>query len=173
MPPHDESGPRRVEAEAARSSGGAGHRQDTPHLRQVEDPSPVELTEAALLGVAILSADALAGIVTELDPDDFVREAHRQVFVTLQEMHTAEVAVDQITLSDALVETGRIDVAGGLSAPFDLASVDCCPTVAAWPHYLAIVRREVDRRSQVADHLDALRGLGVDVQEVGAARDVA
>ena len=140
--------------------------ESTAHPRPGEDPSHVELTEAALLGAAILSPDALAGIVTDLDPDAFIREAHRAVFVTLQEMHAAEVAVDQITTSDALVEAGRIDVAGGLSAPFDLASMDCCPTVAAWPHYLAIIRREVARRRQVADHLDALRALGVNVQEV-------
>jgi replicative DNA helicase len=149
-------------------AAGPDRSKSTGDPRQHHDPTPVELTEAALLGAAILSPDALAGIVTELDPDAFLREAHRQVFVTLAEMHAAEVTVDQVTLTDALVESGRIDVTGGLSAPFDLASIDCCPTVAAWPHYLAIIRRQVARRRQVADHLDALRKLGVDVQEVAA-----
>ena len=142
--------------------------QSSAHPRHVEDPSHLELTEAALLGAAILDRGALAGMVDGLDADAFQREAHRQVFLTLAEMHEAEVHVDQITTSDALVEAGRIDVAGGLSAPFDLASLDTCPTPSAWPSYLEIIRREVSRRREIRDHLDALRALGVDVQEVVA-----
>ena len=140
--------------------------KSTADPRHVEDPSHLALTEAALLGAAILNRGALAGMVDHLDADAFHREAHRQVFLTLVEMHAAEVHVDQVTLSDALVESGRIDVAGGLSAPFDLASIDTCPTPSAWPSYVAIIRREADRRRQVSDHLEALRRLGVDVTEV-------
>ena len=99
-----------------------------------------------MLGAAILSVDARAGMVDQLQGDDFDREAHRQVFVTLAEMHEAEVHVDQITLSDALVGSGRIDVAGGLATSFDLASMEGCPNPAAWRHYVSIVRREGYRR---------------------------
>ena len=138
--------------------------QSSAHPRQVDGPSHVELTEAAALGAAILNPAALAGMVDQLAADDFQREGHRQVFLTLAEMHAAEIHVDQITTSDALVESGRIEIVGGLSAPFDLASIDCCPTPSAWPSYLEIIRREVSRRREIRDHLDALRDLGLDVE---------
>lgn len=134
----------------------------------------VEMTEAALLGAAILSANALAGMVDQLTADDWVREGHRAVFVTLVDMDATGTHVDQITLSDALVEAGRIEVAGGLSTPFDLAALETCPTPSAWPVYLGIIRREADRRRQVGGHLDALKALGIDVQEVSPpAREIA
>ena len=140
-PPNETARPPRETGQVA--AAGPNHPEDTPSARHA--------AEAALLGACILNRDALAGMVDQLTPDDWTREAHRAVYVTLAAMHEAEVHVDQITLSDALVESGRIETVGGLSAPFDLASMDCCPTPSAWPTYAAIVKRDADRRRRIAE----------------------
>ena len=106
----------------------------------------LELTEAAALGAAILSADARAGIVGALTPDAFLREAHRAVFEAVAAMHAAGEHVDQITVNDQLASTGKLDEVGGLVAVFELTDPLACPSPAAWPTYATIVAREARRR---------------------------
>ena len=140
-----------------------------------DDPAPVgELAEAAVLSAAMWSPDAARGLVEHLTADMFTREAHRIVFETITTLVAAEIHVDMITITDQLIEDGRLDHVGGAVAVADLSDPDTCPTVAAWKHYARIVWRDHDRRRQVADHLDALRALGIDVQEMSPpARDIA
>ena len=111
----------------------------------------VELTEAAAIGAAILNAKARTGVVAELTPDAFLREAHRTVFETVAAMHSAGEHVDQVTVNDRLVRAGRIDEVGGLAAVWSLTSPEGCPTPSAWPHYVAILTREHQRRSRIAE----------------------
>lgn len=120
--------------------------------------------EAAVLGACMLSADACAGVVSALDPDDFDLEAHRTLFVVITAMHRAGVHVDPVLVNANLALRDKVDEVGGPGAVHDLTHPLTTPTVPAWRHYAGIVRREADRRRAIRDHLRALADLGVDVE---------
>jgi replicative DNA helicase len=111
----------------------------------------LEATEAAVLGAAIIDAEARAGVVESLTPDAFVREGHRTVFATIAEMHAAAEHVDQITVNDWLASAGRLDEVGGLAAVWALTSCEGCPTPRAWRTYVGIVVRAHARRVRAAE----------------------
>jgi replicative DNA helicase len=123
--------------------------------------SPHLLAEAAVLGAAVLSADARAGVLDLLEPDDFDNEAHRATFATLRAMHEAGEHVDQVTLTVRLCDLERIDQAGGYAAVFDLTDPVACPHPSAWEVYAARVRQHGDRRRTIDHHWRELRRLGV------------
>ncbi len=136
---------------------------------ETPDPKPEAhlLAEAAVLGAAILSTEARAGMCATLDGDDFEREAHRTMFCTLAELHDDDVPVDQVTVNDRLATTDRLDEVGGPVAVFDLTEPLTCPHPGAWSHYAAIVAREGRRRRLVRALRRALVRL-----EAGATVDV-
>lgn len=117
--------------------------QDPP---DTETPTPAEAAEAALVGAMLLSASARAGGADLVTVDDLTREAHRVLFATVVAMHEAGETVDPVTVNDRLVADGTLDRVGGALAVHDLASVECCPTPAAWETYATIVAREGRRQ---------------------------
>ena len=167
MSPPNESGLRVVadtEAEdVTRATGRTAESTADPFMD--DDPAPVgQLAEAAVLSAAMWSPDAARGVVDHLTADMFTREAHRIVFETITKLVDLEIHVDMITITDQLIEDDRLDHVGGAGAVADLSNPDTCPAVAAWKHYARIIWRDHDRRRQVADHLDALRDLGIHVE---------
>ena len=148
---------------------GPDETQSTPIPFLDDDPAPVgQLAEAAVLSAAMWSPDAARGVVDHLEAEMFTREAHRIVFETITKLVAADVIVDMISITDQLIEDGRLDHVGGAVAVADLSNPDTCPSIVAWKVYARIVWRDHDRRRQVAEHLAGLRALGIDVQEVPA-----
>jgi replicative DNA helicase len=166
MSPMYTSDPRAVAAAAGVNVQTA--RADTQYS------TATDLAEASLLGAMILSADALAGAVREVTPDDFARHAHRAIFKTLAAMHGDGDHVDAVTLTDRLVADGRVDEVGGLGAAFELTDPVACPTPVAWPVYTTLVRREGRRRRDRRAYVRAVTRLdaGEDPAVVRAALEV-
>jgi replicative DNA helicase len=144
--------------EAPRCEGGVSKisRAGSDH-----DTAGYLLAEAAVVGAAILSTDARAGILDALDPDDFESEAHRTWFEALRAMHDDELHVDVVTSTLWVCDRDLIDQAGGYAAACDLVHPLACPHPSAWEHYARAVRAAGDRRRAVAHHLSALQELGV------------
>jgi replicative DNA helicase len=141
------------------SPQAVGASSDNIAVRRYPEGTPPHLyAEAAVLGAAILSADARTTILDRLEPDDFDHEAHRVIFETLREM---DGPPDVVTVTLHLCDTGRIDQAGGYAAVVDLVDPVACPSPSSWRHYVAAVRQAADRRRAIAYHLAELRGLGV------------
>ena len=145
---------------------------DRPHD---QDPTHVELTEAALLGAMLLSAAARDGVPRMLDPDDFDRSAHRVLFEVIVAMHAAGDEIDNITVNDKLAATGKLDEIGGLAAVWSLTAVEGCPTPSSWPTYATIVAREARRRRDIVTLRRAIARLeaGEDPAVVAAELEVA
>lgn len=90
--------------------------------------------EKAILGAALLYPEALATALASIAPEQFFREAHRQVF---QVMLTLRVS-DPITVKDALTKAGQLE---GIGGPSYLASLmDGVPRSANVEYYVGIVR---------------------------------
>ena len=132
---------------------------------------PLE-AEAAVLGAMLLNAEALDGAARRLEPDDFVREAHRFMFTVLIAMDRRGDDIDQITVNAELAATGRIDVVGGAGAVWALTAPETCPTPSSWPTYATVVAREARRRRGIAKLERALERLRAGEDPEIVARDV-
>ena len=139
-----------------------------PVQSRTPEPAPHLAAEVAVLGALMLSDRARTEVPTLLDPDDFDRPAHRTLYSTILDLIDRGEVPDPIVVNAALADTGKLDEVGGLAAVWDCTSIDGCFTPSAFPAYCRIVKDAADRRRQVSGHLEALRRLGVDVQEVTA-----
>ena len=142
------SGPAVNGAATKVTTGQQDHREDS-----------AEAAEAALLGSLLLSPEACAGIGALVTADDFSRDAHRQVYLAVQELHAQGQPVDTVTVTDCLARRGQLDTAGGPLGVSLLASMEVCPVPASWAAYGTVVAREARRRRLVVELTRALRRL--------------
>lgn len=103
--------------------------------------------EKSALGSALLSAEAHVRVTTELRVDDFTTEAHQIIFRTMKRMHDDSVALDSITLMDALGH--ELEVAGGIGYITELSL--CVPSAANVEYYIGIMREQSRRRHLMED----------------------
>ena len=125
-----------------------------------DTPAPTfEAAEAAYLGALILNPEARLEIGNLVNAEDFHREAHRQVFAAIRDLHTAGEPVDVVTVSDRLATTGHLDECGGPVAVADLCDLNVCPSPASHVVYGVIVAREARRRRGIKVLREALARL--------------
>src|SRR5579875_3332132 len=101
-------------------------------------PQNVE-AEAAVLGSVSIDPDALNRVVMSLNPNDFYREAHREIFCVMVDLWHARRPADLITLTDELQRRNLLEEVGGVSYVSSLANQ--VPTSANIEHYARIVKR--------------------------------
>jgi len=107
----------------------------------LERPLPQNLdAERAVLGAILLDNDALKTASELLPPSDFFLPEHRVIFTRMLALATAGVAVDLITLTDALTQRGEIERVGG--AAYVASMVDGVPRVSNVEHYARIVKEK-------------------------------
>ena len=162
---------RHRESPATNGAPSENVQDDGPH----EDTTRHALAaEVALVGAMAQSSEARTHAVRMIDPGDFTREAHRVLFATICELHAEGSPVDNITINDRLIETGKLDEAGGLVGIFDCTSLEGCPIIASWPTYATIVAREARRRrgitklTRAIERLEAGEDPAVVAGELGA-----
>lgn len=144
------SDPRRAaNATRAKVKGTTGDESTTHRIPDTLAPT-ADAAEAAYCGALILNHEARLEIDQLVGPDDFVREAHRQVFVAIRDLHNAGDPVDVVTVTDRLAVTGHLDECGGPLAVSDLSSMAVCPSPASFAVYGTIVAREARRRRGIA-----------------------
>ncbi len=106
-------------------------------------PQNVE-AEQSVLGSLLLDRDAIIKVASFLQPDDFYREAHGQIYVGMLHLYERREPADLVTLCDELDRRGQLDSVGG---PAYLTSlVNTVPTSAHVEHYGRIVERAALRR---------------------------
>jgi replicative DNA helicase len=100
-------------------------------------PQAVE-AEKSVLGSMLLEKDAIAAVIGILEPRDFYKEAHRNIFSAIVRLYDRNVAADFITLTDELKKGDHLEAVGGqsyLSTLFDYVG-----TAAHVEHHAKIVR---------------------------------
>ncbi len=116
-------------------------------------PYSVE-AEAAILGAILLDAPRTFGYLEPLhvDPEWFWVPANRIVFEKAREMSTAGVAVDAVTLAEALEKAGNLEKAGGLPA---IEKLTMGNLVLAHTEYYADILREKFIRRRIIETAEA------------------
>ena len=112
-------------------------------LRRVP-PQNLE-AEQSVLGAILLENEAINQALEVLNPDDFYRESHREIFRVMTELSDRNQPVDAITLTDALRTRGKLEAIGGPAYIAELAA--CVPTASNVAHYARIVREKAVLRA--------------------------
>ncbi|RLC27977.1 MAG: hypothetical protein DRH37_10105 [Deltaproteobacteria bacterium] len=106
-------------------------------MSQNQPPHSIE-AEMSVLGAILLESDSFHKL--DLSADDFYIDRHKLIFSTLAELVTAGSAVDLVTVSDRLRESGRIDRVGGTVYLAEL--LDYTPTAANINFYADTVMKK-------------------------------
>lgn len=104
--------------------------------------------ERSVLGAIIIKPDIAYEVMDKLRADDFYRQQHRLVFLTLAAMIQKKVPVDIVSITEQLKETGRLDKVGGI--PFITQLANVTPTAANVMHHADIVLQYSKRRQMMA-----------------------
>ena len=161
----------RGDGAGAKVSGPTGDEGTTGRFPDTLAPT-VDAAEVAYLGALILNPDARLEIDQLVGPGDFQREAHRQVFVAIRDLHAAGHPVDVVTVSDRLATTGHLDEVGGPVAVADLCDLRVCPSPASHVVYGVIVAREARRRRGIKVLREAIARLEAGEDPAVVAQDL-
>ena len=93
--------------------------------------------EQSVLGAMLIDKEAVVKAVQVLTSDDFYRDANGHIFEAAANLFNRNEAVDLITLSEELKQSGQLDQVGGVSYVAGLAN--SVPTSANVEHYARIV----------------------------------
>ena len=107
--------------------------QQSPKL----PPQSLE-AEQSVIGAILIENEAILKAIEIVRPEDFYREAHRQIFQSMIELFEKNEPADLITLTEHLRKKNKIEDIGGASY---LASVcEQIPTAANVEYYAKIVK---------------------------------
>lgn len=96
--------------------------------------------EQSVLGAMLIDKEAVVKAVEILRPQDFYRDANGLIYEAIVNLFDRSEAVDLITLSEELRQSGRLDQVGGVSYVASLAN--SVPTAANVEHYARIVEEK-------------------------------
>jgi replicative DNA helicase len=106
--------------------------------------------ERSVLGAMMVSAASLDPVFADvrLATDDFYRDRHRVVYDAVKALYERDEAVDALTVTEHLTQTGRLDDAGGRAEVQSLP--DEVPAPGNARHYAAIVKQNALLRRLLA-----------------------
>ena len=127
--------------------------------------------EQATLGAMLLERDAIARVVTILEPADFYRDAHRLLYEAMVDLFNEGQAVDLVTLNERLRDRQQLDQAGGL--PYLTELLEAVPTSANVERYAGIVRGKAILRNLIHAAHEVIGLAGDAAREVDEVVDEA
>jgi replicative DNA helicase len=110
--------------------------------------------EQSTLGSMLQSRTAVEKAVDLLRPEDFYRDAHRNIFEAISDLVRRDEPVDSLTVHEELRRRGQLEHAGGVE--YLAALIDTVPTPAHCEFYArivqqkAVLRRLIDAAGQIA-----------------------
>lgn len=96
--------------------------------------------EQSVLGSMILDKNAIVTATEILRPNDFYKEAHREIYESILDIHNRDEPVDLITLSEELKKRNTLDAIGGILYLADLS--EAVSTTANIRFYCEIVEEK-------------------------------
>jgi replicative DNA helicase len=106
-------------------------------------PQNIE-AEQSVLGSLLIDREAVLKIAPFLQPEDFYRELHGQIYAAVLELHERREPADFVTLCDELERRGRLEAVGGASYLSSL--INSVPTSIHVEYYAHIVERTATLR---------------------------
>ncbi len=111
--------------------------------------------EESVLGAMLLSREAIAEVVEQVDADHFYKPAHAHICEAILSLYAAGEPVDAVTVADELVRAGVSADVGGPSLLLDLQAAT--PAIGNAVHYakiveeLALLRRLIYVSGEIAE----------------------
>ena len=103
--------------------------------------------ERSVLGALFVDREAIIRVRSTLQPEDFYRPAHREIYAAIIDLYDRRVPPDQATVADELERREQLESVGGIAYLFELPTLT--PTAAHVESYAEIVRRESTRRKLI------------------------
>ena len=104
--------------------------------------------EQAVLGGMLLSKDAIADVVEQIDGDDFYKPAHQSIHAAILDLYGRGEPADAVTVAAALQRSNDLNRVGG--APYLHTLISVVPTAANAGYYADIVAEKAVLRRLVA-----------------------
>ena len=115
-------------------------------------PQNIE-AEQSVLGSILLENEAISSVLETLIAEEFYRESHRRIFLSMIELFEKNEPIDLITLTNVLKSKNQLDNVGG--GTYLASLVDSIPTAANITYYTkivkekAILRRLIDTATEI------------------------
>lgn len=142
-------------------------------IQQIEKVPPQNLeAEMSLLGAILIDKESILKIADTIEPDDFYKPAHSEIFRAILDLYGKSEPLDVLTLTNRLEERGSLERTGGRSYLITLAN--SVPTSSHVKHYAdIIVRKAILRRLISAAHEITRLGFSEDTEEIDGLIDQA
>ncbi len=114
-------------------------------------PQNIE-AEQSVLGAILLDNSALTTSLELLDSDDFYRDSHRRIFLSMTDLFDKNEPIDIITLTDHLKKKNDLEAVGGTG--YLTALVSAVPTSANIRYHCKIVREKAMLRGLIRSVTD-------------------
>src|SRR6478752_4660287 len=103
-------------------------------------PQNIE-AEESVLGAMLVAESTLTRVIDDvkLNAADFYLDKHREIFGAVHDLYAASKPVDELSVSEALTQTNKIDEAGGKHYVSELAAK--VPAAGNAKHYAEIVQQ--------------------------------
>ena len=96
--------------------------------------------EQAVLGCALIDAEATLQVVGKIEEIDFYNETHRIIFKAIKTLYKANAPVDFLTVTDELEKQAQLQKIGGMDYITTLSNI--VPSAASVNHYIEMVQRD-------------------------------
>lgn len=110
--------------------------------------------ERGVLGAILLDNNVLHDIVSILRPDDFYRDAHREMYLGVVEMYNDGARIDAVTLADHLERKGVYKQIGGDDLLAEVAN--SIPHAAGARYHASIVQQKAMTRKWIEASCDII-----------------
>jgi replicative DNA helicase len=109
-------------------------------------PQNIE-AEQSVLGAVLLDNEAIAVAIEHLLPDDFYRDSHKKIFISMLELYEKNEPIDLITLTEQLNRKEQLEEIGGAS--YLSSIVNLVPTSANVRYHAKIVKEKAILRNLI------------------------
>ena len=124
-----------------------------PDITSIEKIPPQNLeAEMSLLGAILLDKDAIMKVADVIEPVDFYKNIHRDIFDAMLELYAKNEPIDLLTLGNRLTERGRLEQIGGRSYLVQLSNI--VPTASHVEEYAEVVCRKATLRKLLSASAD-------------------
>ncbi|HYZ46774.1 MAG TPA: replicative DNA helicase [Actinomycetota bacterium] len=112
--------------------------------RAVIEPTPINRipphnldAEQSVLGAMLESKEAIANVIEILQPEDFYKPAHTQVYEAILHLYGGGQPADAVTVAEELARRGQLETIGG--RPYILGLLEAYPTASSAGRYARII----------------------------------
>lgn len=133
-------------------------------------PQSIE-AEQAILGAMMIDRTAIARAAEALSYEDFYRDSHKTIFKSIVEMFQKDEAVDQVTLTEYLKASDRLEKSGGISYINEI--VEGVLTSANVKEYIKIVADKATLRKLIKSSTEIIENCYNKQEDVSGVIDGA